>query len=72
MENGNRLLLIVSLEIPSVRPTDGGGTERPPTGTGWDTLVAEGGPLTPLHFPAPLTLGNIEHKIEQQTIVTTL
>ncbi len=29
--DGDRLLLIGSLEIPSTRPTDGRGPERPPT-----------------------------------------
>ncbi len=55
--DGDRLLLIGLLEIPSTRPTDGGGPERPPTGTEWDTSVADSGlTLMPLRFPAPLTL----------------
>jgi hypothetical protein len=36
---------------------DGGGPERPPTNTGWDTSEADSGPnRPPLCFPAPLTL----------------
>jgi hypothetical protein len=35
------------LKIPPTHPADGGGPERPPTDTGWDTAVADSGPTRP-------------------------
>jgi hypothetical protein len=48
--DGDRLLLIGSLEIPSTHLMDGCDPDWPPIGTGRDTLVAHSGPTPPTLF----------------------